>query len=143
MSHELPPELQDAIDQFKRWAEEYLKAEQNKNTIIETLYHYTDARGLEGIIKSGEIWFTDYRHLNDPSELVHGIEMARDVARMIANGADSQVRLLMETFKGTFRQANFKATLEFYIASFSRARDDLGQWRAYADNGRGFAIPGF
>lgn len=59
---------------------------------------------------------------------------------MIANGADSQVRLLMETFKGMFRQANFKATLEFYIASFSRARDDLGQWRAYADNGRGFAI---
>jgi hypothetical protein len=30
--------------------------------------------------------------------------------------------------------------LSFFIASFSRARDDLGQWRAYSDNGRGFAI---
>jgi SIR2-like protein/DUF2971 family protein len=32
------------------------------------------------------------------------------------------------------------AALEFFIACFSRARDDLGQWRAYADNGRGVAI---
>ena len=140
MGYKLPAKLQASIDQFTRWAEGYLTAEQNKNTIMETLYHYTDARGLEGIIKSGEIWFTDYRHLNDPSELVHGIAMARDVARIIANGADSQVRLLMETFKEMFKQTNFNATLEFYIASFSRARDDLNQWRAYADNGRGFAI---
>jgi hypothetical protein len=39
-----------------------------------------------------------------------------------------------------FSSLNFSATLEFFIASFSRARDDLGQWRAYADNGRGYAI---
>jgi hypothetical protein len=28
----------------------------------------------------------------------------------------------------------------FYVASFSRESNDLGQWRAYADNGRGVAI---
>jgi hypothetical protein len=28
----------------------------------------------------------------------------------------------------------------FFVASFSQNRDDLGQWRAYADNGRGVAI---
>jgi hypothetical protein len=28
----------------------------------------------------------------------------------------------------------------FFVGSFSRESDDLGQWRAYADNGRGVAI---
>lgn len=39
-----------------------------------------------------------------------------------------------------FRHDNFFGRLEFFVASFSRARNDLGQWRTYADNGRGFAI---
>ena len=39
-----------------------------------------------------------------------------------------------------FKHTSFQSTLEFFIASFSRCRDDLGQWRSYADNGRGFAI---
>jgi hypothetical protein len=30
--------------------------------------------------------------------------------------------------------------LSFYIGCFSRNRDELGQWRSYADNGRGYAI---
>ena len=108
--------------------------------MTETLYHYTDVRGLKGILEAGQIWFTDYRHLNDPSELTHGIDMARDVAHHIATGADGRVRLFLDYFLDLFRHDNFAPTLEFFIACFSRARDDLGQWRAYADNGRGVAI---
>jgi len=136
----LPAPLQAAIDEFKRWTAEHLKAEQDKNTVEDTLYHYTDGHGLRGIIENGQIWFTDYRHLNDPSELIHGIDMAHDVARMATPGADARVQLFLKTFRDMFRHSNFEATLEFYIASFSRDGDDLGQWRAYADNGHGFAI---
>ena len=46
----------------------------------------------------------------------------------------------MQTFMNMFRHSNFEARLEFFIACFSRERDDLGQWRAYADDGRGYAI---
>jgi hypothetical protein len=28
----------------------------------------------------------------------------------------------------------------YFVCSFSEAGDDLGQWRAYADNGRGYAL---
>src|SRR5215831_10019471 len=136
----LPPVLQDAINKFNQWAEKHLLLEQEKNTIEMPLYHYTDGRGLKGIIESQTIWFTDYRHLNDPSELIHGIEMAHDVMRLAANGADGRVRLFLECLRDMFSSKNFSATLEFFIASFSRERDDLGQWRAYADNGRGYAI---
>jgi Protein of unknown function (DUF2971) len=104
------------------------------------LYHYTDARGLKGIIESGTIWFTDYRHMNDPSELVHGMEFAHLVANDPDLNADQRVEAFLKTFSGMFKHAKFQATLDFFIASFSRSRDELGQWRAYADNGRGFAI---
>jgi hypothetical protein len=136
----LPAVLQTAIGRFDAWARQHLQAEQDGTAITAPLYHYTDGRGLKGIIESGRMWFTDYRHLNDPSELTHGIDMASDVARRLENGADGRVRLFLDNFLSLLRHDNFAATLEFFIACFSRARDDLGQWRAYADNGRGYAI---
>jgi hypothetical protein len=146
-SADLPPELQQAIQRFRDWAEQRVQAEekQNQNSITEPLYHYTTACGLKGILESGQIWFTDYRHLNDPSELVHGINMAHSAAQTIMDdlsqneGNELPVSFL-KLFVDMFQHSNFKSKLEFYIASFSRARNDLGQWRAYADNGRGFAI---
>ena len=50
------------------------------------------------------------------------------------------MRLFLELFADMFRRDNFESTLQFFMACYSRAPDDLGQWRAYADNGRGFAI---
>src|SRR5580704_15851225 len=128
---QIPAVLQDAIVRFRKWSEPQLLAEQTRNTIKAPLYHYTDGRGLKGIIESQTFWFTDYRHLNDPSELIHGIEMAHDVMRLAATGADGRVRLFLERLADMFLSKNFSTTLEFFIASFSRERDDLGQWRAY------------
>jgi hypothetical protein len=136
----LPPPLHDAVKQLNEWAQGRLKSEQDKNTIKDALYHYTDGAGLRGIISSGQIRFTDYRHLNDPSEFQHGIEKVHDIARRMATGADDRVRYFLKRFADMFQQPNIDENLEFFIASFSRARDDLAQWRAYADNGRGFAI---
>jgi hypothetical protein len=130
-----PRPLQTAIDRFNNWSDEHLLAEQQRNEITETLYHYTDERGLRGILENETIWFTDYRHMNDPSELLHGITMVKDVARVAANGADARARLFLETLSDMFSVENFSANLEFLIACFSRDRDDLGQWRAYAANG--------
>jgi hypothetical protein len=136
----LPPVLHEAIGKFRAWVEQYLLAEQNASTITVPLDHYTNGQGLRGMLESGRVWFTDYRHLNDSSELTHGIDMAHDVARLLGTGADGRVRLFLEDFADLLRPDNFAATLEFFIASFSRARDDLGQWRAYADAGKGYAI---
>jgi hypothetical protein len=32
------------------------------------LYHYTDQKGLLGILESKQLWATHYRYLNDTSE---------------------------------------------------------------------------
>lgn len=63
----LPPQLQQAIETFKAWTNQHLLSEQTSSTITETLYHYTDMRGLKGILEVGQIWFTHYWYLNDPS----------------------------------------------------------------------------
>ncbi len=37
----------------------------------ESLFHYTNYQGLEGIIESQTLWATHYRYLNDAEELIH------------------------------------------------------------------------
>jgi hypothetical protein len=136
---QLPSALSEAIEEFDRWCGKHLESEQKKHIITEPLYHYTDGRGLKGIIESQTIWFTDYRHLNDPSELSYGIEKARDLMRLKETGADNVGRAFLQCLRDMLSPKNF-SKLEFFITSFSFDRDELGQWRAYADNGRGYAL---
>src|SRR5262245_9667007 len=123
---ELPPALLAAIEEFGRWSDDHLNAEQKNNTITEPLYHYTDGRGINGIIESQTIWFTDYRHLNDPSELSYGIEKARDLMRQAATEADVYGQAFLECLSDMLSPKKFPR-LEFFIASFSRDRNELGQ----------------
>jgi DUF2971 family protein len=136
---ELPHTLQVAVTDYHDWSDEYFRAVERSNRIETPLYHYTDMRGLEGILKNEEIWFTDYRHLNDPKELMHGIELAKAMLARRMNGAGFHA-FLFGWIDDLLTKRNFGKALVFFIASFSRDRDDLGQWRAYADDGRGASI---
>ena len=136
----LPAALERAIAQYNTWIDGELRKEQDESKIGDTLYHYTNVAGLEGILKSEAVWFTDFRHMNDPSEISHGIELCRDVIRLRKPGKDGRVVLFLDCLADLMRLDNFSRALEYFIGSFSRASDDLGQWRAYADNGRGVAI---
>jgi hypothetical protein len=55
----------------------------------DTIYHYTDDKGLMGILRDGTLWLTDIFSLNDPSELKHGIGIASDLIREL--GRDDEV----------------------------------------------------
>jgi hypothetical protein len=136
----LPTVLGEAIAAYDAWTDAQLQLAQTSNRIETTLYHYTSAAGLKGILESESVWFTDYRHLNDPSEVIHGIDMSHDVIRDLKTGNDGRVGLFLDMLADLMSPANFSRALDYFIGSFSRARDDLGQWRAYADNGRGYAI---
>jgi hypothetical protein len=134
-----PPELQAALDDFHAWCQAQLAEEELRERVIEPLYQYTSAAGLQGILESETMWFTDYRHLNDPSEVRHGMERAHEVFEAAQEGADGRAGLFLRCAADLFSRDNL-ATLDFFVACFSSARDDLGQWRAYGDNGRGVAI---
>ena len=74
---ELPHTLETAIEDYFQWADDHLRGVERRSKITAPLYHYTDIGGLAGILTNEEIWFTDYRHLNDPKELLHGIALAK------------------------------------------------------------------
>ncbi len=134
-----PQILEMAIDDYHQWADEYFRRVEIRNTITEPLYHYTGITGLEGILKSDSIWFTDYRHLNDPKELLHGLGLAKRMLQRRIKAGDFP-SLVHAWIDDLLNQRNFGRALEFLIASFTRNGDELGQWRAYADNASGVAI---
>ena len=104
------------------------------------LYHYTNDVGLAGIIESGQLRFSDIFALNDPSELRHGLSIA--ISLLKARAADTRPEIA--TFGSALERFDVDAGIEaaghFFICCFSADGDDLGQWRAYADNGQGFAL---
>ena len=138
----LPKNVADALGQLFQNAQAVyaefahkLEAEPTPNVI----YHYTDARGLRGILETGKLWFTDIFYLNDPTELRHSLSFAVDFLRKEAAKGSPALKLFLEHL-GTMLSRDIEEIAHFFVCSFSKSSDELGQWRAYADDGRGFAI---
>lgn len=113
-----------------------------------TIYHYTTAQGLLGIIQNQEIWATRSLFLNDPSEVVFAATTLVDMLQTrLEDATNESVNLpvlekLIERIPREFAQhLLFEQYVEHvpFIASFSRDGDQLEMWRSYAGAG-GFAI---
>lgn len=103
-----------------------------------TLYHYTTAGGLIGILESKSFWMSDSRFLNDSSEMNYGLsifleaaEALRDKIIAIDKGAFDYIDLLKNS------HGNFD--IRAFVASFTTEGDLLSQWRGY-NEGRGYSI---
>jgi hypothetical protein len=104
------------------------------------LHHYTNAAGLQGILASGHIWLSDTFRMNDPSEVEHGCSIAAERLSNCVTATRPETEYFARGFEAFLTQGGVKASGHFFSASFSGDSDDLGQWRAYGDNGRGFAL---
>lgn len=124
---------QRQIDVIREWRVSELPK------LPKVVYHYTSDEGLHGILKSGQIWLTDVFAMNDPSELQHGLWAAVRVALERAQGGSRHAQMMADLFS-TFPERGMEGAASSHIACFSMARDDLSQWRAYAQNGHGYAI---
>lgn len=111
----------------------------NQEPPIPELMHYTNDIGLAGIIESKKLRFTDVFDVNDPSEIKHGFSHAIQILNRLAIGGAPLVVQFAERFEALYKDQLDK-TAHYYICSFSKVTDDLGQWRSYADDGRGYAL---
>jgi len=138
----IPPDMQEAIttfyDQCREIMDNISSVQEAKKTPAK-IYHYTDRAGLLGILKSRKIRLTDIFDLNDTSELRHGLKQACETFIEEARGTRPPTTLLALRFKAAM-DANVEMLARYFIACFSCDEDDLGQWRAYGENGEGFAI---
>lgn len=111
----------------------------NERPQPKTLYHYTNDVGLKGILESGKLWLTDVFDMNDPSEISHGISFAVEHLTAKSAGAPYPVTFFADVF-ARFPQDGVRASAHYFVCSLSSDGDDLGQWRSYGDDGRGYAL---
>ncbi len=139
----VPPDMRDALakfgDEADRIVDEFL-ASLEATLPPPILYHYTNDVGLRGILESGKLWLTDILSLNDPSELSHGLQLAVSILKERAENGPAESRIFANDFQEVIRLGNIQRSGNYFISCFSALGDDLGQWRAYADNGRGYAL---
>ena len=137
----LPKQFQDAAKAFQEKVDAKLEGQQKADGVEQPLYQYTTAAGLKGIFETEQLWFTDYRFQNDPDEFLYGKQLALEVLDTFAVAApNNYAKQLIESVRSILTSDKLGSALHVFLACFSRKRDDLGQWRAYGDNGRGFAI---
>lgn len=104
------------------------------------LYHYTNDAGLKGILDTGKLWLTSIFDLNYPSELNHGFSRAVEILKTKAANGPRAAQMFPEDIETFGLKGGVQRAAHYFISSFSSRGDDLGQWRAYADNGRGYAL---
>jgi Protein of unknown function (DUF2971) len=115
------------------------------------LYHYTDAKGLIGIVDKQVLWATDAEFLNDAQELRYGRAEMRKALLARADelgppgtegSADDSRATVMRSAADHLEPGGEFARMQYhsaYVACFCEDGDLLSQWRAYGAAG-GYAI---
>lgn len=109
----------------------------NMKTLPETIYHYTSADGLHGILSSGVLYFTDSLFLNDRSERKN---FYRILGACLESWDSPLSRGLRERYFGrrgyvarsllAMNPADGKAA-RYFVLSCSREKDSLPMWNYY------------
>ncbi len=121
-----------------------------KKAPIKTLYHYTTARGLIGILEQKKIWATHINYLNDKKEFINAVEeftkqienlrpeMQTPTVTVPPHGTMTK-NSLTEMYDDVRKLLQIMKTM-VYVTAFSGDGDQLSQWRGYCANGAGFSI---
>ncbi len=110
------------------------------------IYHYTDIKGLLGILNDEHLWATHYRCLNDQNELNYGYELMikkaqEDLKKKNPALGEEQINAAYEIWLKVHDD-------DFYVSSFCGHHSNqeyikehglLSMWRGYGENG-GFAV---
>lgn len=93
------------------------------------LFHYTDANGFLGMVRSNKLWMTNIHYQNDAKEYYYAIDLLKKV--------------ILEDYPNLINSVNIKALRNRISSAFSfslsEKKDLLSQWRGYCPNG-GFSI---
>ncbi len=120
--------IQTALD---RAAAEIL----DEKRLPELLFHYTNAKGLHGILSSKTIWATEYQFLNDLSEYAYAQTVIREHLDQRHDAMGKMLYLSWPTFGGSLAH-----WFPHYVVSASEDGDSVSQWRSYAGPHDGYAI---
>lgn len=122
---------------------EFLRSEQIlfQDKPIDNLFQYTRNSTLPSLLKSQQIWATEFRYLNDPTEFSHGMiqfikEFEMFLTKKLKPGSMEELVDLINFLKKEAANPSIK----FFVSSFTEEKDRLSQWRGYGDFGLGLSI---
>lgn len=98
----------------------------------ELLYHYCSPATLLAVAQYRTLRLSSVTSMNDSLELQWGVRLLADYAEK--KWADETKHVFSELLEA------FSSRFGFLASCFSTEGDMLSQWRAYADDGRGFCI---
>lgn len=104
----------------------------------QSLYHYTDLSGLQGIVQNHDLWLTHSRYSNDDEEITHGYRIVKEVidrerATTTISDKTTYLDILAELVKNPTPEG-------VYICCFCLEDNLLSQWRGYGANGTGVSV---
>ena len=100
------------------------------------VYHYTNGDAFLGMLKNQELWASHILFQNDKKEAVHAYEILEKVLQEKKNDFSKynlnieKLYELIKVFKGQ----------DTFTLSFSEKKDDLNQWRSYANTKPAYCI---
>lgn len=101
----------------------------------EVLYHYCSAETFLAICTGKKLRFSDINSMNDTQEMRWGYRIWEAAATELCNDVGIE---FLDDIDAIIRSASARGL--GLACCFSKAGDVLSQWRAYADNGQGYAI---
>jgi hypothetical protein len=107
-----------------------------------TLYHYTTAAGLHGIVSQRKFRLTHTRHLNDETEGLHGAKAVDKALDILSKQLpDSElVKILSSAMKTAISQPQIQIEGGTFVGCFSIEGDSLPQWRGYGHHDSAFSL---
>jgi hypothetical protein len=105
---------------------------EHEETVV---YHYCDANALLSILTSQKLWYTHAAYLNDTMEIRKGVQLCQELlSEKLKTLPNDPVLMATKAFLANAEK------WQYYVCCFSKGRDKLSQWRAYANDGNGFAV---
>jgi hypothetical protein len=133
-----PDELQALTEDLAQITpEDWLKDVMSKKW-SGSIYHYTDAEGLLGILKSGCLWATHFLGMNDVSEVQYARQLAHDILEKVGTTVADETLQCLEHVGRTLDA--FDVVAPPYLVCFCDHGNLLSQWREYGSRGDGFSI---
>jgi len=105
------------------------------------LWHYTSAEALDSILNTCSLWATNVAYMNDPAEVSYGQKMLSDFLALILESSDTPLKTMFANAAiAALKRQDADPREDYFCICLSEHKDDLSQYRAYSDAGKGYCI---
>ena len=137
------PDYTDAADSYEP-DENILRGRAVSARETSTIFHYCSAETLITILTEKTLRFSDAKLLNDGEEVLWPQEVFYSALKRIVDRTtdDPIANVIPKSFCTRLEKEwrNISSMMRHFLCCFSDSGDSLSQWRAYADDGRGFSL---